>query len=58
MPIGRFLFLAGTTYSIRTGLPMDYFYFCQATEPLSLAGEAVFMGTDVTHQADLRTEAF
>lgn len=37
---------------------MDYFYFCQATEPLSLAGEAVFMGTDVTHQADLRTEAF
>jgi len=41
------------TYSLGMGLPVYCFGFCRAMEPLSPAGEAVVIGTDVIHQADL-----
>lgn len=50
----RVLFLIVAACCLSTGLPVDYFCFCLATEPISPAAEAVVMGADVIHQADLR----
>lgn len=35
--------------SFGTGLPVDYFCFCHAMEPIPLAEDAVVMGTDVIY---------